>query len=92
MPIRTHGLTHIALSVADPDCSARFYEAVFGAKEYARDANSVQLQGPGPHDVLAFDRNPEWAGRAGGVSHFGFRLTDPADIDEALDALRGFAG
>jgi hypothetical protein len=36
--------------------------------------------------VIAFELDPDRAGRGGGISHFGFRLTDPADIDAAVDA------
>jgi catechol 2,3-dioxygenase-like lactoylglutathione lyase family enzyme len=83
--IKTHGLTHINLEVADPDTSLRFYASLFGVKEYYRDADSIQVLGPGPHDVLAFVRSNS-AGVAGGISHFGFRLTDPADMDAAVAA------
>ena len=60
--VRTHGLTHIALAVKDPQRSLEFYEQVFGVKEYYRDATTIQVQGPGPHDVLAFERSPASAG------------------------------
>jgi catechol 2,3-dioxygenase-like lactoylglutathione lyase family enzyme len=82
--VRTHGLTHISLAVADLERSLRFYERVFGVREYHRDANSIQVLGPGPHDVLAFERSEERRGQRGGIDHFGFRLVDPADIDEAV--------
>jgi catechol 2,3-dioxygenase-like lactoylglutathione lyase family enzyme len=82
--VRTHGLTHISLAVQDPDRSLRFYERLFGVREYYRDERSIQAQGPGPHDVLAFERSEERVGARGGIDHFGFRLIDPADIDEAV--------
>lgn len=81
--IRTHGLNHISLAVSDPERSLAFYRALFGVREYHRDANGIQVLGPGPQDVLAFERRPSH-GRAGGIDHFGFRLTDPADIAEAV--------
>jgi len=82
--IDTHGLTHINLEVDDPEVSLKFYEAFFGVKEYFRDENSIQVLGPGEHDVLAFVRS-ERAGQAGGISHFGFRLKQPEDIAPATE-------
>ena len=37
-------------------------------------------------NLLAFVKSDR-AGTRGGLSHFGFRLTDPADIDDALLAV-----
>ena len=82
--VKTHGLTHIALKVADPDRSLRFYRAVFGVEEYFRDANSIQVKGPGPFDVIAFESSGSGVGVPGGIAHFGFRLTTPSDIDAAV--------
>jgi catechol 2,3-dioxygenase-like lactoylglutathione lyase family enzyme len=90
--IKTHGLSHIALSVRDPDRSLAFYRAVFGVREYFRDASTVQVLGPGPHDVLAFEKRPAQAGTPGGIIHFGFRLTRPEDIDAAVAAVEGAGG
>ena len=61
--IKTHGLTQISLAVKDPDSSLRFYEQLFGVKEYYRDENSIQVQGPGPHEVIAFERDVRAAGK-----------------------------
>lgn len=80
--VRTHGLTHISLSVDDPDRALAFYRALFGVEEYHRDGDTVQALGPGPHDVLVFEKRPG-GGTRGGVHHFGFRLVDPADADVA---------
>ena len=41
------------------------------------------MLGPGPHDVIVFERRASH-GKRGGIDHFGFRLTDPADIGDAL--------
>jgi catechol 2,3-dioxygenase-like lactoylglutathione lyase family enzyme len=90
--VRTHGLTHISLAVSDPDRSLQFYRTVFGVEEYYRDATSIQVQGPGPHDVLAFEKDTEAAGRAGGIAHFGFRLTQPEDIDMAVRTVTEAGG
>jgi len=90
--VRTRGLTHIALSVVDPERSLRFYRDVFGVIEYFRDEISIQATGPGPFDVLAFTRRPDLAGKALGIEHFGFRLTDPADIDQAVAEVQQAGG
>jgi catechol 2,3-dioxygenase-like lactoylglutathione lyase family enzyme len=90
--VSTHGLTHIALAVRDPIRSLEFYRSVFGVREYFRDENSVQAVGPGPHDVIAFERRPADAGVPGGIIHFGFRLTRPEDIGAAVDAVMDAGG
>jgi catechol 2,3-dioxygenase-like lactoylglutathione lyase family enzyme len=82
--LKTHGLTHISLAVRDLERTLKFYVQVFGVREYYRDATSIQVQGPGPHDVIAFERDPDHAGTRGGISHFGFRLQNPADIESAI--------
>ncbi len=89
--VETHGLTHISLSVRDPEASLAFYIRLFGVREYHRDADSVQVLGPGPHDVLVFERRPA-AGRPGGIDHFGFRLTRPDDIDRAVEEAAAAGG
>jgi catechol 2,3-dioxygenase-like lactoylglutathione lyase family enzyme len=91
-PIKTHGLTHISLAVRDPDRSLEFYSRVFGVKEYYRDANSIQVLGPGGHDVIAFERDTEAAGKKGGIAHFGFRLVDAADIEAAVECVKAAGG
>ena len=80
--IKTHGLTHISLSVRDPDASLNFYAALFGVREYYRDEDTIQALGPGEHDVLVFERRPD-PGVRGGIHHFGFRLTSPEDAELA---------
>ena len=90
--IRTHGLTHISLAVADPDRSLAFYAAVFGVEEYYRDETSIQAKGLNSHDIFAFERDPKNAGHEGGVRHFGFRLLDPTDIDEAVQTVIAAGG
>jgi catechol 2,3-dioxygenase-like lactoylglutathione lyase family enzyme len=91
-PVRTHGLTHIALAVRDPKRSLRFYQAVLGVVPVYEQDDFVQAQTPGARDILVFERNPKLAGKKGGVAHFGFRLQRAADIEKALDAIRAAGG
>jgi catechol 2,3-dioxygenase-like lactoylglutathione lyase family enzyme len=90
--ISTRGLTHISLAVLDPVRSMRFYEAVFGAREYYRDETSIQAIGPSGFDILAFERDEKNAGKAGGISHFGFRLVSAGDIDAAVAEVLSAGG
>ena len=90
--LRTRGLTHLAIAVRDPERALAFYAAVFGVRAYARGPDTIQVQGPGPHDVIAFERRPDLAGRAGGLLHFGFRLVSPADIDRAVASVEAAGG
>ncbi len=89
--VPTHGLTHLNLVVADPDRALAFYARVFGVKEYFRDAGSIQVLGPGPHDVIAFEKGEVPKG-PGGISHFGFRLVRPEDIDAAIREVLAAGG
>lgn len=90
--VKTHGLTHISLAVRNPERSLKFYYEVFGVREYFRDENQIQVQGPGPHDVIAFEKVDATAGVVGGISHFGFRLTEASDIDLAVTEVERAGG
>lgn len=90
--VKTHGLTHIALAVGDPERSLRFYEQVLGVVIVYRTAEFIQVQTPGSRDVLVFERNPTIAGPGGGIIHFGFRLHDPADIGAAIASVERAGG
>ena len=91
-PVQTHGLTHVALAVRSPLRSLRFYQRVLGVIPIYRQADFIQAQTPGTRDVLVFERKPREAGRPGGLVHFGFRLKRPADIRQALRAIRAAGG
>jgi catechol 2,3-dioxygenase-like lactoylglutathione lyase family enzyme len=91
-PVKTHGLTHVALSVRDPRRALRFYQAVLGVVPVYDSPDFIQAQTPGSRDVLVFERKPRAAGKRGGVAHFGFRLTKAADIGRALAAVRAAGG
>ena len=91
-PVRTHGLTHIALAVRDPARSLRFYQRVLGVVPVYTGADFIQAQTPGSRDVLVFERTARRTNAAGGVSHFGFRRRRKADINRAKRALRAAGG
>ena len=91
-PVKTHGLTHVALAVRDPQRSMRFYQDVLGAVAVYESDDFVQVQTPGSRDVIVFERKPRLAGKSGGVVHFGFRLQRPKDIQHAEDVVRKAGG
>jgi len=91
--ITTQGLTHLHLFVADLDRSLRFYQEVFGFEEQFRDGPTmVFLRPPNSSDTITLNEKPASAGVAGGIDHFGFRLTDKADLDEAIDEVEKAGG
>jgi catechol 2,3-dioxygenase len=93
--IRTEGLTHIQLVVADLDRSLRFYKQVFGMEEMFRDGpDFVFLRTPGSRDTITLNAsNPGVTpGDSAGVSHFGFRLVEPSDLDRAISEVCAAGG
>lgn len=91
--IPTFGLTHLALGVADVERAFAFYESVFGMVAVYRSNTFLQAQTPGARDVLVFEKAPPRdVGRSGGIAHFGFRLTDAADIAAVASAIETAGG
>ena len=90
--VETYGMSHVALAVRDPERTLAFYQAVLGVVPVYRDRDFIQAQTPGSRDVLVFERNPEAAGKAGGIAHFGFRLRDASAIAEAIEAVKKAGG
>lgn len=90
--VRTYGLTHLAFAVRDPHVSARFYVEAFGGKITYEHPDSVQVDGPGEHDILVFDRDGADAGRTAGLMHFGLRLRAPEDVDPVVEQALAAGG
>jgi catechol 2,3-dioxygenase-like lactoylglutathione lyase family enzyme len=91
--VKTFGLTHVALAVRDPERAFRFYNDVFGMVAVYRENGFIQAQTPGSRDVLVLEeKGTGGAAGSGGIAHFGFRLVDPADIDEAVRAVEAAGG
>lgn len=92
--IETEGLTHLQLTVSDLGRSVTFYKSVFGMQELFRDGpHLVFLRTPGARDTLTLNGDPKApAPVQGGVAHFGFRLRNPAQLEEAIEAVQAAGG
>ena len=90
--VRTYGLTHIALAVRDAEASFAFYQRILGVIAVYRSAGFIQAQTPETRDVLVFQEGTSRIGERGGISHFGFRLVDPADISAAIASVERAGG
>lgn len=55
-------------------------------------ASRSQLETPGAHDVIVFEKGTRQAGKTSGISHFGFRLVDPKDVDAAAKQAEAAGG
>ncbi|MGH7906977.1 MAG: VOC family protein [Candidatus Binataceae bacterium] len=83
--VRTHGLTHINLNVTDVIRSMVFYQQVFGLEvAFRHGPDMVFLRTPGKQDIITLMKRERAQVGSLGISHFGFRLVDKADIDKAI--------
>jgi catechol 2,3-dioxygenase-like lactoylglutathione lyase family enzyme len=104
--IKTFGLAHVALKVADVDRSFRFYRSLLGARllgnlegrdeEDLTGHEAIEFGTPGSHDVIVLMRSDEpVTGDTGQLEHIGFRLVspeDPALIAAAFEEAGGTVG
>ena len=102
-PVRTYGLAHVALNVADPERSFRFYRRLLGARTLGplegrddddfSDADWIEFGIPGAHDVITLRRaTGPVTGATGELEHFGFRLIDQDDPDQVAAAVERAGG
>ena len=93
--IKTAGLTHIHLVVKDLQRSLDFYKTVFGMKEtFWAGEGLVFLNTPGSNDAIALHQSEgdQPTGTSGGITHFGFQLSDKADLDQAISEVLAAGG
>lgn len=90
--VRTYGLTHLALGVADLERAFRFYETVFGMVAVYRGDAFLQAQTPGRRDVMVFETGGRRGRGTSGIAHFGFRLVRPEDIEKAAELVARAGG
>jgi len=91
--IATEGLTHINLLVADVRRAKAFYQAVFGLEELFWDGPSqVFLRTPGAQDTITLQERPDAAGTVGSIDHFGFRLKDHSQLEQAIGEVLAAGG
>ena len=91
-------IRHIALSVQDPEKSARFYEATFGLVRVGNTesalADGVYLSDGYINIALLKYKTDEMAGVAGGkgfvgTHHFGFKVDDTEATRQKIEAQGG---
>ena len=91
--LKTYGLTHTALPVADLDRSIAFYRALIGAEVRHRNERGADIGTPGCHDVISLRLAEDGRiGDMGHLGHIGFRLRAPEDIDALAQAVEEAGG
>jgi len=102
-PVKTFGLTHVAVNVSDPQRSFRFYRQLLGARllgslegrddDDLSDEDWIEFGTPGSHDVIVLMRSKETTtGDTGQLVHFGFRLVsedEPGMVAAAVERAGG---
>ena len=89
--ILTHGLTHIALKVANLDRSIAFYAALLDARVLMRNERVAEIGTPGAHDVITLELSEESASPSLGT-HIGFRLLEPVPAETLVAAVEAASG
>jgi catechol 2,3-dioxygenase-like lactoylglutathione lyase family enzyme len=91
--LKTYGLTHTALPVADLERSIKFYKALLGADVRHRSDDGADIGTPGCNDVISLQlsREPVTA-NMGALGHIGFRLQKQEDLQTIIDAVKQAGG
>ena len=85
---KTFGLTHLSLAVRDTNRTLDFYQKIFDVQVMYHQDGVLQVYTPGCNDVIVFEEKTNAPfGEMGGISHFGFRLKDPGDIEEITNKV-----
>jgi catechol 2,3-dioxygenase-like lactoylglutathione lyase family enzyme len=80
-------LNHVALTVGDRERSAAFYGEHFGLTERVHDDEHLLILSSPDGSLLALSEGEIPAGLPR-TNHFGFELSDPADVRSARERLR----
>ena len=90
---KTYGLKHLAIVVSDIERTTHFYQQIFDMQIMYHGDCFIQLTTPDCNDILVFEEKKTNAiGLTGGITHFGFRLRGPKDIDEIVDKVKKVGG
>ena len=91
--LKTFGLTHTALPVADLDRSIKFYHALVGAEVRYRSGDGADIGTPGCNDVISLQlAKDERIGDMGALGHIGFRLRAQEDVAAVIEAVTAAGG
>jgi catechol 2,3-dioxygenase-like lactoylglutathione lyase family enzyme len=91
--VAVKGLTHHNLLVADVHRSKAFYESVFGFQlMFWAGPTLAFVKLDGTNDVLALQQSPDAARGAGNIDHFGFRLADDGQREQAIEEVIAAGG
>jgi len=91
--VKSRGIHHVNLNVHDVPRSLKFYQEAFGLEiDFWEGNQMVFLRSPGVSDMLTLCQAPPGAPVGpGGVSHFGFRVSN-AEFDEAVAQIERAGG
>jgi len=79
--LKTQGIRHVALRVADVERSRKFYAEVFGMRTvWQPDPDNVYLSSGS--DNLALHREPQAGAVAGVLDHIGFFVAELSELEE----------